>query len=347
MFRISLLTLLFLLLISLSPNRHVAHSQSNRPNEQTIHVVQVGENLFRIARFYNVSTRELADANNLVNVNLIFVGQSLVIPVDVAIAEPTDAPPTATASSVDTPIPPTVTPVSPTATPTDTPITSPIVDPAFSSPWTDPAQLIEAFSPVPQSSYHSPFEIIGLSRTFESTVSMRLVDENGLVLTERFAMGGGADGYDFFQTYMRFFVNEPTNATLELFQSAGEDDDLAVDLSIPLTLLPGQRAIDLIAPEVNATICGPINVAGYSLTFEGNVPVTLAERNGSQLSLVPATGGGTSYRDWGLTLDSVVAETPRALLLSVHESSARDGSIIDMTRIPISLYPAGHPNCNS
>ena len=159
-------------------------------------------------------------------------------------------------------------------------------------------------------------------------------------------MGGGVDGYDFFRTHVRFFVNEPTMATLEFFQTAGEGDELPVEAAIPVTLLPGQRAIDLVTPAVNATVCEFVNVRGYSLTFEGNVPLTLAERDGIELSVTPATGGGTEYRDWTFLLDSVAVDAPSALLFSVHETSAQDGSTIDMTRVPIAAYPAGHPACS-
>lgn len=44
------------------------------------HVVQAGENIFRIGLRYNVTVTRLAAANNLRNPNLIFVGQVLVIP---------------------------------------------------------------------------------------------------------------------------------------------------------------------------------------------------------------------------------------------------------------------------
>jgi LysM repeat protein len=46
----------------------------------TIHVVQRGENLFRIALRYGVTVNALASANGLSNVGRIYVGQRLVIP---------------------------------------------------------------------------------------------------------------------------------------------------------------------------------------------------------------------------------------------------------------------------
>lgn len=45
-----------------------------------IHVVQAGENAFRIGLRYNITWDRLARANGLVNPNLIFVGQRLIIP---------------------------------------------------------------------------------------------------------------------------------------------------------------------------------------------------------------------------------------------------------------------------
>jgi LysM repeat protein len=49
------------------------------PGERT-HVVQAGENLFRIALEYGVTVEALAVANDISNVNLIYPGQSLRIP---------------------------------------------------------------------------------------------------------------------------------------------------------------------------------------------------------------------------------------------------------------------------
>jgi murein DD-endopeptidase MepM/ murein hydrolase activator NlpD len=50
----------------------------------TIHVVQRGENLFRIALQYNLSTDEVASANGITDISNIQVGQRLVIPIEVA-----------------------------------------------------------------------------------------------------------------------------------------------------------------------------------------------------------------------------------------------------------------------
>lgn len=47
---------------------------------ETIHVVQAGENLFRIGLRYGFTAQELATYNGIPNVNLIYVGQEIRIP---------------------------------------------------------------------------------------------------------------------------------------------------------------------------------------------------------------------------------------------------------------------------
>jgi LysM repeat protein len=46
----------------------------------SVHVVQKGENLYRIALRYGTTVQALASANNLASTSLIYVGQKLVIP---------------------------------------------------------------------------------------------------------------------------------------------------------------------------------------------------------------------------------------------------------------------------
>jgi LysM repeat protein len=46
----------------------------------TIHVVQAGEHLTAIANLYGTTAQAIASANNLVNMNLLHVGQRLTIP---------------------------------------------------------------------------------------------------------------------------------------------------------------------------------------------------------------------------------------------------------------------------
>lgn len=47
---------------------------------ETVHIVQAGENLFRIGLRYGFTAQELATYNGIPNMNLIYVGQQIRIP---------------------------------------------------------------------------------------------------------------------------------------------------------------------------------------------------------------------------------------------------------------------------
>lgn len=51
------------------------------PGGPVVHVVKAGEGIFAIARLYGVTPQQIIDANNLVNPNLIYPGDELIIPV--------------------------------------------------------------------------------------------------------------------------------------------------------------------------------------------------------------------------------------------------------------------------
>lgn len=69
----------------------------------TIHIVQAGETLGRISQQYDVPVEDIAEANDLFNVNSISVGQELIIPIG---GLPTATPlPTASPTADDPPTP--------------------------------------------------------------------------------------------------------------------------------------------------------------------------------------------------------------------------------------------------
>lgn len=69
----------------------------------TIHIVQAGETLGRISQQYDVPVEDIAEANDIFNVNSISVGQELVIPIG---GLPTETPlPTASPTADEPPTP--------------------------------------------------------------------------------------------------------------------------------------------------------------------------------------------------------------------------------------------------
>src|SRR5690606_28989182 len=56
------------------------NTTETKAQDQTIYVVQPGDNLYRISLRYNVTIAAIVAANGIPNPNLIYVGQRLVIP---------------------------------------------------------------------------------------------------------------------------------------------------------------------------------------------------------------------------------------------------------------------------
>ncbi|MFQ5594244.1 MAG: LysM peptidoglycan-binding domain-containing protein [Anaerolineae bacterium] len=77
---LKVLTVVLVLVVSLVVAAPSVAAPASGPMNATIHVVQPGETLYSIARGYGVDVYVVASANNVVNPNLIYAGQSLVIP---------------------------------------------------------------------------------------------------------------------------------------------------------------------------------------------------------------------------------------------------------------------------
>lgn len=75
------LACLLLTALIISPGIIAAQDEDEVPSGVTVHIVQRGENLFRIALSYGLTTQELADYNGIANPASIEVGQRLLIPI--------------------------------------------------------------------------------------------------------------------------------------------------------------------------------------------------------------------------------------------------------------------------
>jgi hypothetical protein len=132
---------------------------------------------------------------------------------------------------------------------------------------------------------------------------------------------------------------------LEVLETSGNADDELVEIRIPITILPGQRQIDLNTPAIGADVCESVGIAGYSNTFEANVVVDLRHRDGALIT-ESFTAGGTFgiYKDFLTSLTHTVDE-PQPILVSAYDVSADTGDWVDLARVPVSIHPAGSMHC--
>lgn len=324
--------------------------QTAGESEPTTYVVQAGDTLSAIARRFETTVAVLLELNNLDNPNVIYVGQTLVVRAP-ATPTPGSTVPEATATTAPTPTVAATAVITPTATVTETPVVTATATvtatPIVTAPvvWTDPPLPIEVFSPVGNGLYHSPIEVVGFSQTFEGNVNLRLTDDGGNVLAERSTIGGSVDGFAFFHSYLRFTVTEPITGLLEIFETSAKDGSEINTVAIPMTLLPGQRVIDINNPMPGQAVCAPVVVAGYSNTFEASLLVELVDRSGATLNQTAASGGNLGvYAEFLATLENDTSDA-QALLVGAYEEAASGAGPVDQTRYPVTLYPAGSEEC--
>ncbi len=65
-----------------APTKAPTAAATKAPSGERTHVVQPGENLFRIALHYGMTYKTLAAANGIINPDLVYVGQRLTIPAE-------------------------------------------------------------------------------------------------------------------------------------------------------------------------------------------------------------------------------------------------------------------------
>jgi hypothetical protein len=97
------------------------------------------------------------------------------------------------------------------------------------------------------------------------------------------------------------------------------------------------------SPAAGATVTSPLTVTGQARVFEANVVLTLFDASGNEIATtngLAAEGGVLSPFSIDITF-SVSADTEACLW--VYESSAQDGSPINVVQVPLTLSAALSP----
>jgi germination protein M len=99
-------------------------------------------------------------------------------------------------------------------------------------------------------------------------------------------------------------------------------------------------AIVVEEPAVGDEVTSPLTVSGNANTFEATVEMRLVGPGGEEIAhtFTTATCGTGCRGDYNAKLKFEVSE-PVEAILEVYESSAEDGSSINVERIPVTLVP--------
>lgn len=106
-------------------------------------------------------------------------------------------------------------------------------------------------------------------------------------------------------------------------------------------------SIIVTAPASGATVTSPVHVAGQARVFEATVSLTLFDANGDEITSTTtnaAEGQVLSAFSTDVSF-SVTSDTPACLW--VFESSAKDGSPVNVVQVPLTLRATGLPPTGS
>ena len=102
-----------------------------------------------------------------------------------------------------------------------------------------PPTPIVVDEPIENARVSSPVLISGIANVFEGTVSIRIVDQKGAILSEDFTTatcGSGCLGT--YRTRVRFRVDHEQQGSIQVFESSAENGEPLHLVEIPVTLLP-------------------------------------------------------------------------------------------------------------
>jgi hypothetical protein len=102
-----------------------------------------------------------------------------------------------------------------------------------------PTAAIVVDEPIENAQVSSPVLVSGTADVFEGTVSIRILDENGAILSEDFTTatcGSGCQGT--YRTRVRFLVDHKQRGSIQVFESSAENGEPLHMVEIPVTLLP-------------------------------------------------------------------------------------------------------------
>lgn len=132
-------------------------------------------------------------------------------------------------------------------------------------------------------------------------------------------------------------------ALVTTMSSAGVHAQQNVCQPNPSPVDPADPSVIVASPAANDSVTSPVHVAGQARVFEANVSLTLFDASGAELvSTFTTAAEGQTLSPFSTDVTfSVTSSTPACLW--VFETSAQDGSPVNVVQVPLTLLPPGLP----
>jgi hypothetical protein len=192
----------------------------------------------------------------------------------------------------------------------------------------------------------SPVTVSGTANVFEATVNVRILDAHGRELARTFTTatcGTGCRGD--YSVRVSYKSDHQQSGTVEVLDYSAQDGSPRDVVDIPVILSasndpPAQAAIVVESPKPGDVVPNPVTVSGTANVFEAQFNLRILDRNGKILTEVPVHAScGTGCRGtFSIKVGYHVTSRQRGSIW-VFDYSPKDGSIIDLVKIPVTLTP--------
>jgi germination protein M len=93
-------------------------------------------------------------------------------------------------------------------------------------------------------------------------------------------------------------------------------------------------------PAMGQPVTSPVRVRGLANVFEGQFLVEIRDAQGRVVASTPATASMGSFSPFDVTLSFAVGNVQSGAVIG-YDRSAKDGSVIDLFSVPVTLRPIG------
>jgi len=189
-----------------------------------------------------------------------------------------------------------------------------------------------------------PFAVKGTASVFEGTVIVAVESADGsTTFCQTFTTASeGAPGTGSFETQIAFPPpSKATDGRVRVYSESPKDGSVQNLVSVPIVISSEQPAIVVESPLCGAEVKSPVTVSGTASVFEAALVIVVKDSLGQELSRaevlasIGAPDRGTFSQDLSFSLPG----GSEAGTIEAFSTSARDGSIINLFSVPVTLTP--------
>jgi len=189
-----------------------------------------------------------------------------------------------------------------------------------------------------------PVTVSGTASVFEGTVIIAVESADGSeTFCKTFATATeGGPGRGSFEAQMAFPPPpEATAARIRVYSESAKDGSIQDLVSVPVTISADQPAIVVTSPLCGDEVRSPVTVTGTASVFEAALVVVVKDSLGQELARanVLAAEAAPTPAPFSAELSFSLPGGSQNGTIEAFSGSPRDGSIINLFSVPVTLAP--------